>query len=43
MKDHGHLNLLCDIGELGALLAGSENIKNFLQKTVEMVVRWSGI
>jgi phosphotransferase system enzyme I (PtsP) len=38
-KDHHHLNLLCDIGELAALLAGSENIENFLQRTVEMVAR----
>lgn len=38
-KDHHHLNLLCDIGELVALLAGSKNIKNFLQRTVEMVAR----
>ncbi len=36
-KDHDHLNLLCDIGELAALLAGSENIENFLQRTVKMV------
>ena len=38
-KDHHHLNLLCDIGELAALLAGSENIETFLQRTVEMVAR----
>ena len=38
-KDQRHLNLLCDIGELAALLAGSENIENFLQRTVEMVAR----
>jgi phosphotransferase system enzyme I (PtsP) len=38
-KDHRHLNLLCDIGELSALLAGSENIENFLQRIVEMVAR----
>jgi len=38
-KDHHHLNLLCDVSELAALLAGIENIENFLQRTVEMVAR----
>lgn len=38
-KDHDHLSLLCDIGELAVLLAESENIENFLQRTVEMVAR----
>ena len=38
-KDHHHLNLLCDVSALAALLAGSENIENFLQRIVEMVVR----
>jgi phosphotransferase system enzyme I (PtsP) len=38
-KSHRHLKLLCSIGELAALLAGSENVENFLQKTVEMVAR----
>jgi phosphotransferase system, enzyme I, PtsP len=38
-KDLHHLNLLCDIGDLASLLAGSENIENFLQRTVEMVAR----
>jgi len=38
-KDHHHLNLLCSVSELAALLAGSENIENFLQRTVEMVAR----
>ncbi len=38
-EDHHHLNLLCDVSELAALLAGSENIENFLQRTVEMVAR----
>ena len=37
--DHHHFNLLCDVSELAALLAGSENIENFLQRTVEMVAR----
>ena len=38
-KNHHHLNLVCDVSELAALLAGSENIENFLQRTVEMVGR----
>ena len=38
-KDKDHLNLLCDIGELAGLLAGSENIENFLQRTIELVAR----
>jgi phosphotransferase system enzyme I (PtsP) len=38
-KDHHHLNLLCDVSDLAALLAGSENIESFLQRTVEMVAR----
>ena len=38
-KDPHHLNLLCDVSALAALLAGSENIENFLQRIVEMVVR----
>jgi phosphotransferase system enzyme I (PtsP) len=38
-KNYDYLNLLCDIGELAALLSGSENIDSFLQRTVEMVAR----
>lgn len=38
-KDHHHLNLLCNVSELAALIARSENIENFLQRTVEMVAR----
>ena len=38
-KDHHHLKLLCDVSELAALIARSENIENFLQRTVEMVAR----
>jgi len=38
-KNHHHLNLLCDVSELAALLAGSESIESFLQATVEMVAR----
>lgn len=34
-----HLNLLCNIGDLAALLTGSSNIENFLQRTVVMVSR----
>ncbi|UCH23317.1 MAG: GAF domain-containing protein [Deltaproteobacteria bacterium] len=36
-KDHAHLGLVCNIGDLAALLTGSENIENFLQRTVEMI------
>ncbi len=36
-KDQSHLNLLCDVSDLAALLAGSEDVKNFLQQTVELV------
>ena len=36
MKDN-HLGLLCDIGELNALFAGSDNIEAFLQQIVTMV------
>jgi phosphotransferase system enzyme I (PtsP) len=39
VKSYDHLNLLCDIGELAALLSGSKNIDSFLQRTVEMVAR----
>ena len=38
-KDHHNLNLLCDVSELAVLLAGSQNIENFLQRTVELVAR----
>lgn len=38
-KKRDHLNLLCDIGELAALLTGSSNIENFLQRTAVMVSR----
>ncbi|MGD8880502.1 MAG: phosphoenolpyruvate--protein phosphotransferase [Desulfobacterales bacterium] len=38
-KDHHHLHLLCDVSELTALLTGSEDIENFLQRTVEMIAR----
>jgi phosphotransferase system enzyme I (PtsP) len=31
------LNLLCDLSDLSALVAGSENIENFLQRTVALV------
>ncbi|MGD2188006.1 MAG: phosphoenolpyruvate--protein phosphotransferase, partial [Desulfobacterales bacterium] len=39
LKDRHHLHLLCDISELSALLTGSEDIENFLQRTVEMIAR----
>jgi phosphotransferase system enzyme I (PtsP) len=38
-KDRNHLHLLCDISELVALLTASEDIQNFLQRTVEMIAR----
>lgn len=38
-KQRNHLDLVCDISELAALLIGSENIETFLQRTVEMVAR----
>ncbi|HUT84028.1 MAG TPA: phosphoenolpyruvate--protein phosphotransferase, partial [Thermodesulfobacteriota bacterium] len=38
-KDREHFNLLCNIGDLAALLAGSENIESFLQQTAIMVAR----
>lgn len=38
-KDREHLSLLCDIGELAALISESSDIHHFLQKTVEMVSR----
>ena len=38
-KDREHFNLLCDVGDLAALLAGSENIESFLQQTAIMVAR----
>ena len=38
-KSREHLDLLCDISELAALLTGSDNIESFLQQTVQMVSR----
>jgi phosphotransferase system enzyme I (PtsP) len=38
-KDRDHLNLLCDVGELAAILTGSDNIESFLQRTVKTVAR----
>jgi phosphotransferase system, enzyme I, PtsP len=34
-----HLGLLIDVGELSALLAGSNDFRTFLQQVVEMVAR----
>lgn len=34
-----HLGLLCDIGELNALFAGSDNIDTFLQQIVDLVAK----
>ncbi len=31
------MNMLCDLGDLSALITGSENIENFLQRTVLLV------
>jgi phosphotransferase system enzyme I (PtsP) len=38
-KPREHLNLLCDISDLSALLAGSADIEMFLQETVKLVAR----
>ena len=35
--ENNHLGLLCDIGELNALFAGSDNIEAFLRQIVAMV------
>jgi phosphotransferase system enzyme I (PtsP) len=34
-----HLNLLCDVSELAAIVTGSTNIESFLQQTVSLVAR----
>lgn len=39
-KDHYRFNLLCDIGDLAALMTESADIENFLQSTVVMVSRY---
>ncbi len=36
------LNMLCDLSDLSALVTGSENIENFLQRTVALVARHLG-
>jgi phosphotransferase system enzyme I (PtsP) len=36
------LNMLCDLSDLSALVTGSENIENFLQRTVALVSRHLG-
>ncbi len=38
-KNREHLDLLCDVSELAALLTGSDNIESFLRQTVAMVNR----
>ncbi|MEJ2165446.1 MAG: phosphoenolpyruvate--protein phosphotransferase [Desulfobacterales bacterium] len=38
-KSREHLDLVCDISELAALISGSGNIQSFLSQTVEMVKR----
>jgi len=41
IKAHNnHLNMLCDIGELTNLLAGSYTIDNFLLQAASMVARY---
>ncbi len=41
-KNQRHLALMCDFGELAAMIARSENIDNFLQRTVAMISRHMG-
>jgi len=36
------LNMLCDLSDLSALVTGSENIENFLQRTVVLVSKHLG-
>lgn len=38
-KRRGQLNLLCDIGDLAALLSESVDIEIFLQRTVRLVAQ----
>jgi phosphotransferase system enzyme I (PtsP) len=38
-KRHNLLNMLCDLGDLSALVSGSQTIENFLQRTVSLVAR----
>ncbi len=38
-KDRDHFSLLCDIGELAALVTGSHNIETFLDSAVKLVSR----
>jgi phosphotransferase system enzyme I (PtsP) len=38
-KDRQHLNLLCNNGDLAAVLTDSINIESFLRQTVELVSR----
>ncbi len=39
-KDRDRFNLLCDIGDLAALLAESPDIENFFQSAIKMVSRY---
>jgi phosphotransferase system enzyme I (PtsP) len=41
-KRHNLLNMLCDLGDLSALVSGSQTIENFLQRTVSLVARTPG-
>ncbi|MEZ4524867.1 MAG: phosphoenolpyruvate--protein phosphotransferase [Desulfobacterales bacterium] len=38
-KQRDHFSLLCDMGELADLLAGTANIESFLQEAVKLVAR----
>lgn len=38
-KERGHLDLLCDLGELSNLLTSTDDIEIFLQQAVELVSR----
>ena len=38
-KDRDHFSLLCDIGDLAALVTGSHNIETFLDSAVKLVSR----
>ena len=38
-----HLSMLCDMSEISSLLMGSENIENFLHRTVLMVAEHLGV
>ncbi len=41
-KDRGRFSLLCDMGDLAALLVESSDIRSFLEDTVGMISRYMG-